>query len=871
MPNILKLILLGLFFGLVLALVFKKQIEVAGIVDEAPTIVATINPKPNENGWNNTDVIVSFACDDMLSGIATCTAPVTLTADGHDQVVSGVAIDHAGNTKNIEITVRIDKDPPHIDLVWPPVIPLFLTDLDRIEIAGSNSDDLSGIARAVLIDFWGTTTLALQEFSLERRVRIDSATDFALEVTDLAGNLIRSEFVVAYKGGEGSFFLPTNPAETQNVNGIVTSYDRALVRFEPTVDRSQVEQISRAHGGRVSGFMSGSNIAQVIFESESVTDLEALLVLLSANSDVATAHPVVFFEPQQVYDNAALSAAQRAAYDSVKLSEAVTKFTGQSLDRVGVAIIDSGLDSTFGQFNEFRDIDFYDLCTSTGQNGATSTPSDDTGHGTKLIGIIAGANNASGNNGMVRGIPGSQFRVKVFKTNCDATMPGSDVALVMQALNMITTNVVSGIDVVNLSLGLGSDQTSAKIQLADYWVPFFRSSVGNEILWVASAGNNDDESTCSGFLMFPAGLACTETNVVSVGAYDPANDGRAPLSNFGSALTLSAPGAGIYTAVAPDTYGTTGGTSSATAMVSGAAALLLADVSQSPAQVRSALESTARPLADPALSQGGLDVDALLGSATPTPFPPLARSTLTGQSTGGLVSSGVNPPFTMPGLAGFKFDFDNGDLPIAKVYAGFSQEVPGVVLLRNFSDGNAGDAYSWTIDRQELPPGTTFNKYGKGPTSCNRTWVLEPAGADSTVPVLTQFTLEAFGDYQMDLIHVRISRAPFGPLVLEIAFQGPTGANCSFTGTYALVPVDRVASSGDLEGLSDGGTSFAILDADQPILQGFRLDFYNPGNNEYRPLDKIGVRLMPGEANVTYSDSNADDDFRWKIWWVDVQ
>lgn len=871
MPKILKLIVIGLFFVLVVALVsFKKPIEIAGIVNEAPSIVATISPKPNESGWNNTDVTVSFTCDDWLSGVATCASPVTLTTAAPDHIVSGAAIDHAGNTNTLEITVKIDKSPPDIDLVWPPVTPLFLTDLDRIEIAGANSDELSGIARAVLIDLWGTVNLPSPEFSLERNLRVDSATEIALEVTDHAGNLNRREFTVGYKGGGGSFFLPTNPSETETVNGIVTSFDRAIVRFQATVDRSQIEQISRAYGGRVSGFMSGSNFAQVIFETESVADLEAQLASLVATAEVATAQPVIFFEPQ-VFDNAALSATLRAAYDSVRLSEATARFVGQSLNQVGVAVFDSGLDSTFGQNDEFQDIVFFDLCTSTGQNGVIGTPSDNTGHGTKLTGIIAGANNVAGNNGMVRGIPNSEFRVNVFRLNCDATAPGNDSGLLTQAMNMITTNVVGGIDVVNLSFGLGSDFPSTKIRLADNFVPFFRSSVGRDILWVASAGNNDVESTCNGFLMFPAGLACTERNVVSVGGYDPVNDDRASLSNYGSALTLSAPGAGVYTAVSPGDYGMDGGTSAATGMVTGAAALLLAINSQSPSQVRTALESTARPLADPVLSQGGLDVAALLDVATPAPLPPLTRSTITGQEDGGRIVESANPRHTMPGLAGFKFDFDSDDRPIAYITAGFFFEGSEVVLMRDFSDGNDGDAYHWTIDRQELPPGTTFGEYNSNPTSCSGSHVLATASSDSEVPVLTGFHLEISGDHQMDRILVQLRRKPFGPLILGATLNGSIAGSCIFRVGYALVPSDRVTGSGVFDGNSRGSIDTITSNAEQPILQGFELDFHNPGNNEFNPLDQIGVRLRPGQAEVIYRDRNADDDFLWKIWWVDVR
>jgi large repetitive protein len=79
----------------------------------SPTISHTQSPAA-VNGWNNTDVTVTFTCDDALSGIASCTEPTTLTTGGQNQSVPGEAIDHAGNTVQDHATVSIDKTKPEI-------------------------------------------------------------------------------------------------------------------------------------------------------------------------------------------------------------------------------------------------------------------------------------------------------------------------------------------------------------------------------------------------------------------------------------------------------------------------------------------------------------------------------------------------------------------------------------------------------------------------------------------------------------------------------------------------------------------------------------------------------------------------------------
>ena len=77
-----------------------------------PVIVAKITPEPNSAGWNNSDVVVSFECIDALSGMASCSPPVTLTREGRDQVVQGEAVDNAGNRATTSLKLNLDKTAP---------------------------------------------------------------------------------------------------------------------------------------------------------------------------------------------------------------------------------------------------------------------------------------------------------------------------------------------------------------------------------------------------------------------------------------------------------------------------------------------------------------------------------------------------------------------------------------------------------------------------------------------------------------------------------------------------------------------------------------------------------------------------------------
>ena len=91
-----------------------KNVEVK-IDRTPPTINHTQSPAANGNGWNNADVTVTFTCADTGgSGIASCTAAQTVTTEGKNQAVTGMATDNAGNSATDPATVSIDKTAPTI-------------------------------------------------------------------------------------------------------------------------------------------------------------------------------------------------------------------------------------------------------------------------------------------------------------------------------------------------------------------------------------------------------------------------------------------------------------------------------------------------------------------------------------------------------------------------------------------------------------------------------------------------------------------------------------------------------------------------------------------------------------------------------------
>jgi hypothetical protein len=121
-------------------------VDIIGVDNDLPVLVATANPGRNVNDWNNSNVVVTFACADATSGIASCTSPVTASTEGADQVVSGQAVDRAGNVASTTIKVSIDKGVPAISVIASPAPNAAGWNNTDVTITYQCSDALSGVA-----------------------------------------------------------------------------------------------------------------------------------------------------------------------------------------------------------------------------------------------------------------------------------------------------------------------------------------------------------------------------------------------------------------------------------------------------------------------------------------------------------------------------------------------------------------------------------------------------------------------------------------------------------------------------------------------------------------------------------------------------
>lgn len=210
-------------------------------------------------------------------------------------------------------------------------------------------------------------------------------------------------------------------------------------------------------------------------------------------------------------------------------------------------------------------------------------------HGTLISGIIA----AEGNNGI--GVTGISWRSKIMPLRAFNNRGESDVSTVVRAIDYA---IAKKVDVINFSF-VGQFES-------EMFHSAIKRAMNANILIVAASGN--DEINKEGFdltknpTMYPTCFSLVyKHSIIGVASLEEKGQ-KAHSSNYGSCVTLSAPGVSFYTTQVVNYeqpnytlfYGNGwSGTSLATALVSGSAALLKSlNQSYTPKDIISLLKET---------------------------------------------------------------------------------------------------------------------------------------------------------------------------------------------------------------------------------------------------------------------------------------
>ncbi|WP_445634911.1 Peptidase S8 [Nostoc sp. DSM 114161] len=246
---------------------------------------------------------------------------------------------------------------------------------------------------------------------------------------------------------------------------------------------------------------------------------------------------------------------------------------------VTVAVIDTGITKVRDLY-ETKFVKGYDFVNDK------EKADDDNGHGTHVAGTIAQATNNK------YGVAGIAYEASLMPLKVLSAYGGGTVADIAEAIKFAADK---GADVINMSLGGGGESKLMK-EAIEY-------AHRKGVVIIAAAGNESANGAS-----YPARYP----HVIGVSAIGPDGE-KAPYSNFGAGVDISAPGGSEAGKILQETINEKGegvflgfqGTSMASPHVAGVAALIKATGIKEPDEVLKVLKQSARVIQDDGLNYYG--------------------------------------------------------------------------------------------------------------------------------------------------------------------------------------------------------------------------------------------------------------------------
>lgn len=369
-------------------------------------------------------------------------------------------------------------------------------------------------------------------------------------------------------------------ANKGNYESIIVSFrdDQQIVNFE-----QQLNQL---------GIKYDQSIRQnSIFSRDNLYILEGDRQLLKTLKKSPLRKNIEYIEPNYIYHTLEIpndpDYAKQWNLRSINIEKAWEENKGEG---VTVAIIDTGV-SKVPDLAQTEFVEGYDFVNDRVE------ASDDNGHGTHVAGTIAQSTN---NN---YGVAGIAYKAKIMPLKVLTGGGFGEIADIAEAIKFAADH---NADIINLSLG-GSGENQLMKEAIDY-------AYDKGVVIIAAAGNEGVNSAS-----YPARYP----KVISVSATDSANI-KAPYSNFGAGVDISAPGGSetgkiiqetIKGVDSPPEFLGLQGTSMAAPHVAGVAALIRATGVDSPEEITEILKQSARKINEDTLNyygSGQLDAGAAL-------------------------------------------------------------------------------------------------------------------------------------------------------------------------------------------------------------------------------------------------------------------
>lgn len=342
--------------------------------------------------------------------------------------------------------------------------------------------------------------------------------------------------------------------------------DEILVVFEDDVNKKEAQEVvDQQDGKELTVLNTPQEEVTGLVELPKKQDVEEAVAEYQKDPDVAYAQPNYKYKLAESSANtASTTASLNDSYrgslwhlNTIQAKEAWDLLKKKFQQKSRVAVLDTGVDLNHPdlQVNLLKN-----LCKDTSNGTRKQLTGDDDGHGTHVTGIIgATANNGKGVAGVASGEENEfidMFVVDIFR---------GDAAYTSAIIEGIEYAVEQDANVINISAGY----TSPYASLEDVLLENAINNAVNQGTTVVCAAGNDNNTVPN----YPADFNAS-ISVISTAS----NNKKAGSSNYGSAKDISAPGERISSThplnIYPREYATASGTSMASPVVAGIAALL---------------------------------------------------------------------------------------------------------------------------------------------------------------------------------------------------------------------------------------------------------------------------------------------------------
>jgi subtilisin family serine protease len=385
-----------------------------------------------------------------------------------------------------------------------------------------------------------------------------------------------------------TILVPAVP-EAPRMQPVALKHSEVFVRFRADVSESEIQSLTARLNDEVED-QTESVAGLNLIEDEDGKDAGTIATEYRALPQVEYAEPVFEihleeaagtsnkpvmpndprFNEQWALANDGQNGGTAGADISATSAWAVT--TGS--DKVVVAVLDSGVDYTHPDLEnniwtrpenikEYQDRNLGEIDDANGYDALDNDgdPMDENGHGTHCAGIIGAE---GGNN---EGIAGVNWTVQIMPLRfMDANGSGTTKDAI-EAINYVIDRKKAGVNVRIISASWGSTQKSRALE------DVIRKAGDAGILFVAASGNASVDADRQPH--FPSSYNLP--NIISVAALDR-NDKLTSFSNYGlKSVHIGAPGKDILSTYLGHDFKEASGTSMATPVVAGVAALVLAN------------------------------------------------------------------------------------------------------------------------------------------------------------------------------------------------------------------------------------------------------------------------------------------------------